>query len=177
MHDIHVADFVAAAAILVAVATYVLTARREKALHRAELVHAYSSEFSRDRELVDLFTDIDYERFEFEADQSRWLGQDPEKQLIRMLDLFNSIGHNWHRKIVSLDDIHGTTLGYAILRAFNDPNVNRYLEFVDQHDADHLGTGAAFEYFRLIAVDLEKKSVDMRRTKVERLSASSLRSA
>jgi hypothetical protein len=42
MHDIHVADFVAAAAILVAVATYVLTARREKALHRAELVHSYS---------------------------------------------------------------------------------------------------------------------------------------
>lgn len=161
MDTIHVADLVSAAAILVAVVTYLLTSRREKGLHRAELGHSYSSEFSHDHDLIDLFTDIDYERFRF-ATTDDWLGQSPEKVVVRMLDLFNSLGHNWFRKVVSLEDIYGTTLGYAILRAHNDDHVKAYLAYVDHHDADHFGTGDAFEYFRRLGVALEKRSVIMR---------------
>ena len=167
-------DLVSAAAVVVAAGTYISTSGREKALHRAELVHTYSSEFSHDAELVDVFTDIDYERYEFTEDETTWLGQAPEKRLVRMLDLFNSLGHNWFRKIISLEDIHGTTLGYAILRAYNDPNVSSYLKFVDGHDADHLGTGAAFEYFRRLVVALDKRSVAMRAKKLEWLASRKL---
>jgi hypothetical protein len=60
--------------------------------------------------------------------------------------------------ILSLDDIHGTTLGDAILRASQDPEVQRYLAHVDHWDADHLGTGVAFENFRTLAVALDERS-------------------
>jgi len=40
--------------------------------------------------------------------------------------------------------------------------MQRYLAYVDVWDADHLGTGVAFEYFRRIAVALDERSKKMR---------------
>ena len=63
-----------------------------------------------------------------------------------MLDLFNSLGVNWYRRVISTKDIQGTTIGYAMLRAFESPEMRKYLEFVHGHDQDHLGTGVPFEF-------------------------------
>ena len=65
---------VAALAFLTTVVTYVRGSAREKAVRRAELVHSYSSEFSGNQSLVDLFTDLDYRRFRFVEDEDTWLG-------------------------------------------------------------------------------------------------------
>jgi hypothetical protein len=158
----------AAIATLVAgLITYVRTSRREKSIRQADLVRAYTSEFYSDEALSTLFTDIDYSRFRFAADEDTWLGQKPEQTVVRLLDLFNSVGHNWHRKVLALEDIHGTTLGYAILRAYHDGEMQRYLAYVDVWDADHLGTGVAFEYFRRIAVALDERSKKMRAARAQ----------
>jgi hypothetical protein len=164
--DLNLEGIATAIGVIVALLTYVRTARREKAIRQAELVRGYTRDLSMDPALVDLFTDIDYERFRFVADEATWLGRRPEQDVVRMLDLFNSAGHNWRRDILSLDDIHGTTLGYAILRAHQDPQVQRYLAHVDHWDAEHLGTGVAFENFRALAVALDERSREARAARI-----------
>lgn len=71
-----------------------------------------------------------------------------------MLDLFNTVGHNWDRRVIKLGDVHGTTLGYAMLRAHESTEVRGYLNFVKRWDEDHLGTGVPFEFFQLMSNDL-----------------------
>jgi hypothetical protein len=167
MPTLSVEGVAAAAAVVVAAITYILTSRRTRALDRATLVRQYSTEFASDREVIQVFVDIDYERFRFDRAMASWLGEEPEITVVRMLDLFNSLGHSWSRGLIKLDDIHGTTLGYAILRAHHDPYIRKYIAYVDGHDFEHLGTGAAFEFFRLLAVQLDKKSSRIREKRRE----------
>ncbi len=154
---------VAVAGLGAGLVTYVRTSNREKSVRQADLIREYTKDLSSDDRLVNLFTDIDYGRFVFVRDERTWLGQQPEKTLVRLLDLFNSIGHNWHRRVVSLEDVHGTTIAYGIVRAHNDPQVKAYLDYVNEWDADHLGTGAAFEHFRRLAQALDEMSEGARR--------------
>jgi hypothetical protein len=160
--DVGAEALVAAVAIVVSVIIYARTTVRERAVRRAELVRTYSTDLSQDQSLMDLFTDIDYERFRFVDSEDSWLGKRPEQDLVRLLDLFNSVGHNWQQKVVRLDDIHGTTLGYAILRAYEDEGVQAYLGHVAIWDADHLGTGVPFEFFQRLARALCERSASFR---------------
>lgn len=160
--DVNLEGIIAGIAVVVGLATYIHTSIRERAFRRAEMVRAYSADLSSVPELVDLFTQIDYDRFCFVDDEETWLGRAPEQNLVRLLDVFNSVGHNWRRKVVMLDDIHGTTLGYGILRAYQSAQIQAYLSYVDRWDHDHLGTGVAFENFRQLAVALDKKSTKTR---------------
>jgi hypothetical protein len=152
----------AVAALVTGLITYIRTSQREKSIRRADLVRGYTVEFYSDEALVTLFTDLDYSRFRFTADEESWLGKKPEQTVVKLLDLFNSVGHNWHRKVLGLEDVHGTTLGYAILRAYNDDEMQKYLAHVDVWDVDHLGTGIAFEYFRRLALALDERSKKFR---------------
>lgn len=144
--------------LLVAVATYIGTSRRERAIRRAELVQTFTSEFYQVDEVYRLFADIDYERFEFSDDRDSWLGAAPERAVVHMLDIFNSLGLNWYRRVISTRDILGTTIGYAILRAFESVEMRRYLQFVHGHDQEHLGTGVPFEFFQILASELQVAS-------------------
>jgi hypothetical protein len=166
------ADFqalVGLATLLLGVITYLINSQREKAIRRAELVRAYTCQFSGDQDLVNLFTEIDYSRFRFERDE-HWLGQKPEQTVVRLLDLFNSVGHNWGRKVLTLQDVEGTTLGYALLRAYRDDHIREYLRFVDHWDAAHSGTGRAFEHFRRVAIALDNRSAANRAGRTKRLN-------
>jgi hypothetical protein len=90
------------------------------------------------------------------------LGAAPERAVVHMLDLFNSLGLNWHRGVISTSDIQGTTIGYAMLRAFESKEMRRYLTFVHAHDDNHLGTGVPFEFFQTLAADLSRASARTR---------------
>lgn len=59
--------------------TYIRTSQREKSIRRADLVRTYTSEFYSEEALVTLFTDLDYSRFRFTADEEIWLGKSPSK--------------------------------------------------------------------------------------------------
>jgi hypothetical protein len=167
--EVNLEATVAAIAILIGIATYIHTSIRERAYRRAEMVRAYSAELSSAPELVDLFTQIDYNRFRFVADEETWLGNAPEQNMVRLLDVYNSVGHNWQRKVIALADIHGTTLGYGILRAYQSQQVQSYLSYVDKWDYDHLGTGVAFDNFRQLAVALDKRSIKARAKRAKHL--------
>lgn len=155
-------DGLALLAVLVAVATYVGTSRRERAIRRAELIQAYTTEFYQSEDLYRLFADLDYDRFVFSQDRTHWLGSDPERAVVHMLDLFNSLGLNWYRRVIATKDIQGTTLGYAMLRARDSSEMRKYLEFVQGHDQDHLGTGVPFEFFQRLAGELHVASARTR---------------
>ena len=122
------------ATVLVAVATYIGTSRRERAIRRAELVQTFTSEFYQADEVFRLFADIDYDRFVFSEDRESWLGAAPERAVVHMLDIFNSLGLNWYRRVISTRDVQGTTIGYALLRAFESVEMRKYLQFVHGHD-------------------------------------------
>ena len=151
----HLSDGLALLAVVVAIGTYVGTSRRERAIRRAELIHMYTAEFYGSEEIYSLFADLDYDRFSFSDDRSSWLGAAPERAVVHMLDLFNSLGLNWYRGVISTKDIQGTTLGYAMLRARDSTEMRSYLEFVHGHDQDHLGTGVPFEFFQRLAGELQ----------------------
>ena len=152
----------AALAVFVALVTFVLTRRRDNRLRRAELVQKYSAALSDSEVLFRQFCEIDNDHFAFENDEEwigkhpDWLDGEPERSLIRLLDLFNSVGHNVEHGVLKTKDLYGTTLWYAIVRALNDPGVRNYLQWVDQWDADHRGTGQAFLYFRRLRDDVER---------------------
>src|SRR3954454_12033151 len=130
----YLSDGAAVVAVVVAIATYIGTSRRERAIRRAELIQTYTTEFYWSDEIFDLFTDLDYDRFSFVENHETWLGAKPERAAVHMLGLFNSLGLNWCRGVVSARDIQGTTLGYAMLRARDSSEMRRYLEFVHGHD-------------------------------------------
>lgn len=149
------------AAVVVAAVMRIVTSRRARALDRATLMRTHSAAFATDREVVRLFVDVDHERFRFDRAMASWLGEQPEITVVRMLDLFNSLGRNWSRGLIKLDDIQGTTLGYAIVRAYNDPYIRKYIAYVDGHHSEHVGNDAAFEFLRRLAVQLDEKSSRM----------------
>lgn len=155
------ADFATVGALIVAVISYIHANYRDKSIRRAELVKSYTSDFYASEEIVDLFMDIDYERFRFN-NGGEWLGGKDEASMVRMLDLFNSVGHNHRRRVLTLSDIHGTTLGYAILRAYESGEVRSYLEHVKAWDGDHLGTGVPFEHFQNLGNALSRRSAAAR---------------
>ena len=162
MPDLSLDNDLAIAALLVAVVTYLATSRRERAIRRAELIQTFTAEFYESEEIYRLFADLDYDRFVFTPDPTTWLGADPERAVVHMLDLFNSLGHHWRQGIISTADVQGTTVGYAMLRAFESPEMRRYLTFVHGHDQDHLGTGVPFEYFQALAAELRDASARTR---------------
>ena len=164
-------DFAAlswAVPLAVGVVTYAVTQFREVSLGRAEMVRSYTCDFYGDPAIIDLFTDLDYDRFTFVDDQTTWLGQKPEQTLVHMLDIFNSVGHSCQRHIIRDTDIQGTTLGYAIVRAYGSSEVRKYLAHVQRWDQEHLGTGIPFQYFQELAVRLERRSAMTRQKNADR---------
>jgi len=145
-----VSALVAASGLVWGAMTYVQKSNRERAQRRGELVREYTRELSSDPALVQLFTDIDYGRLRFRRSQE-WLGAAPEQNLVRMLDLFNSLGLKWKHKAIRLEDVIGTTLGYAIVRAWQDRAVSAYLEHVTRWDELQRGTGYPFQFFKDLA--------------------------
>lgn len=56
-------------------------------------------------------------------------------------DLLNSLGHNWCRGVLKLDDIYRTTLGYAVLITYRNAAVFEYLATPTLHDEKNATTG------------------------------------
>jgi hypothetical protein len=117
--DLSLANAPGIATVLVAALTYLGTSRRDPAIRRrADLVETFNSEFHRSEDIYGLFADIELDRSVFPEGRTSWLSADPERTVVHLLDLFNSLGLNWYRGVISIKDIQGTTMGCAMLRAF-----------------------------------------------------------
>lgn len=169
------ADAVAAAIALVTFVWYVYSGRRgwanDVTLRRAEFVRSYTSDFYSANSLAELFFDIDHGRFSFDKSD---LGTQSEARLTELLDFFNTVGMSADRGIVSLDDLKGTTIGYATMVTWSDEGVQWFLRHVDGTDeAKRLDT-LAFGYFRKVGVALVEEAQPSRSARlVARIKGSS----
>lgn len=149
-------------AVAVAVVTYVSTRVRDDKIKRAEIVQRFAEQLSQNEILFRQFCLIDGNKFRFEKvedlplENDPWIGSDEEMALLRLLDHFNGVAHNIRRNVLRVQDVRGTTLWYAMQRAFYDPGVQAYLSYVDQFDEKNGGTGDAFRFFRSLAGDFER---------------------
>ncbi|MET9761197.1 hypothetical protein ABZ016_19365 [Streptomyces sp. NPDC006372] len=95
--------------------------------------------------------DIDHDRFKY--DESI-LGTEKELDLIRFLDYFNMVGHNWRRGVMPISDILPTSIGYAVLRSWQNPEVRAYLRQIRKWDEERYSSSAGFLYFEELAIQL-----------------------
>jgi hypothetical protein len=151
--------WIAMAALFISVTTYIWSRIREAAIRRAELVKSYTDTFYSSKEVSALFLRIDYEGYVF---SESILNTPSEIILIHFLDLLNSIALHYHNRVLRWRDIAGTTLGYAIVRTYQDKEIQKYLTRIDAHGVahsgvSHSGTGTAFRYFRELGKYLDGK--------------------
>ena len=119
------------------------------------MVKSYTDSFHSSEKLATLFLKIDYDKFEF---SDALLGSPEELDLIHLLDLLNNLALHYRKRVLRWNDIAGTTLGYAVVRAYGDAGVQAYLVRIDEWDQDHSGTGAAFQFFRELGNGLGRQS-------------------
>ena len=135
----------------VALLTYYRTRAAERRLRRAEFIRNYTNDFYLSPDITSLFMSIDYDRSVFDEELT---GTDRELALIHLLDYFNALGYNWKRRVVSLDDILPTTLGYAALRVWENPSVRRYLVLIRRSDEKRYLKASGFRYFEELAIEV-----------------------
>ena len=110
---------------------------------------------------------VDHGHYAFSAGD---LDTDAELSLIRLLDFFNMVGHNWKQGVLMLADIIPTTIGYAAVRVHRDAAVQSYLAQIAAWDEERYRPGTGFGYFRQLATELESACTrPPRRTLAHRL--------
>jgi len=152
--EIMFGDWLTVIALLITITLYLHSRRAEIKLHRAAFVREYSKQLHESERLTRIFCDIDYGKFEFTREM---LNTQVEMDLTNLLDVLNSLGFYCAQRVINLGDIADTTLGYAIVRVYNDPAVERYLRHIDQHDTFHYPSGVAFGHFRNLAQVLSRR--------------------
>ncbi|MFJ4204860.1 hypothetical protein ACIP2Y_35245 [Streptomyces sviceus] len=142
---------VAITAALITLITWALNSRSARRTRRSEFIRNCTNDFYENDNMTSLFMDIDYDRFKY--DESI-LGTDKELDLIRFLDYFNMVGHNWRRGVMPLSDILPTTIGYAVLRTWKNEEIRKYLRQIKVWDAERYSSSAGFLYFEELAIQL-----------------------
>jgi len=141
---------IAALTVVVSVALYLVSRAKDRRGLRAQLVRGYTTDFYGDADLTALFMDIDNDRLSLD---DTTVGSVREIHLIHWLDFLNVIGQNWCRGVLSINDSAPTTLGYAVIRTWHNPEVQKYLAYIETNNA-RVGYryGAGFGYIeRLVA--------------------------
>jgi hypothetical protein len=122
------------------------------AVRRAEYIRGYTKDFYEAQALPMLFLEMDHGRFRFGREV---LGTSVETDLAHLLDFFNIVGMAVEQKIVDLEDLRRTTIGYAALVAWRDEGVQAFLKVVDDDDAAQEIPMHAFGYFRQLGQRLQ----------------------
>lgn len=98
----------------------------ERTMQKASFIRNYTMLFY-EPDVASMFFAIDYGRLVLDKSL---LGTDFEMRLVKLLDIFNSVGFNYAKGIIELNDIDETTLGYAIVRTYSNSEVQKYLKHV-----------------------------------------------
>jgi len=151
---ITIGDLLTIVIILITITLYFTSRRAEKNLQRATFVRDYTMRFYEIPDLSLIFYEIDYGKFKFDE---KILGTENEIRLVMLLDILNSLSFNVANKVIHPDDIDKTTLGYAIVRTYLNPEVQKYLQHLDKHSANIKMRVIPFHHFREIGEKLSKK--------------------
>jgi hypothetical protein len=104
-------------------------------LGRAKIVSDSLHTFMDDDMMHKAFYKIEYSQFEYDGG---FHTSDEEREIDKLLRHFSNLALMWEDGLLSLKDIH--PVQYFILRTVNDPEIGKYLSFIDSW-AGTAGTG------------------------------------
>lgn len=95
-------------------------------LGRAKIVSDCLHTFMDDDMMHEAFYKIEYSEFTYDND---FHGSEEERKIDKLLRHFSNLALMWEEGLLKLEDIR--PVQYFILRAVNDPEIERYLAFIE----------------------------------------------
>lgn len=168
VREITTGDLIQAAALLVAALGLVLTAletRRSARQRRVQQIVDLQSKFYGDPDLMEAYYSIEYDRFVY--DES-FHGSELEKKVDRLLVHFENIGGLFQEGVVSLRELDFVSYNYLMI--YQNEQVKRYLEWLDQWYLERGMKEVPFCSFREVGASLEKRKYQRRTAQHSRSS-------
>jgi hypothetical protein len=118
---------------------------------RAEFLITLAREYLLDPDLVELYYEIDYERFKFDESV---LQTDQEKKLDKLLYIYENIARMYVMDNINKNDIR--YFAYRFIRVYQNPEVKKYVALLNGWYGKKLSV-KPFEAFQKVGPILEKE--------------------
>ena len=125
------------------------TARRRKS---AEFFLGFTQQYSTDSDILDARYLIEYNRFEFDE---RFSGSRIEKSVDKLLAYYDTVSRLVLMKQLKIEDLK--SLAYGILVVYQNDEIKRYFDFLDDWYSRRGLATKPFESFRKIAEEVKAR--------------------
>ena len=156
VNQITIGDLIQALALIVASVGLFLNLVQMKAANkqkRAEHIVNLHNQFSLDKDVLDIYYKIEYGRFDYAPE--KFHGSDEEKQLDKLLDVFDNIAKLYLLDNFTLKDLDYVAYNYLVV--FQDASVTEYLKFLDNWYAERGMKVKPYFAFRSVGQILERE--------------------
>ncbi len=118
---------------------------------RAEFLITLARDYLLDPDLIELYYQIDYEKFEFDEGM---LQTDREKKLDKLLYVYENIARMYLMDNINKNDIK--YFAYRFIRVYQNPEVKKYVAFLNEWYGKKLSV-KPFEAFQKVGPILERE--------------------
>ena len=118
---------------------------------RAEFLITLARDYLLDPDLIELYYEIDYEKFEFDEGM---LQTDREKTLDKLLYVYENIARMYVMDNINKNDIK--YFAYRFIRVYQNPEVKKYVAFLNEWYGKKLSV-KPFEAFQKVGPILERE--------------------
>ncbi len=118
---------------------------------RAEFLITLARDYLLDPDLIELYYQIDYEKFEFDEGM---LQTDCEKKLDKLLYVYENIARMYVMDNINKNDIK--YFAYRFIRVYQNPEVKKYVAFLNEWYGKKLSV-KPFEAFQKVGPILERE--------------------
>lgn len=150
-NEVTLGNLLTIVAIAIALFLYLLSQRTERKLQTTKFVRDFAKDFYERREVSSLFREIDYEKFKFD---DTMINTPRETTLLHLLDILDFIAVNCKNRVIKLDDIKTTGLEYAIIRVYNNSEIQKYLKYLDDKNKDRGIKNFGYNNFKELGKEL-----------------------
>ena len=125
--------------------------RKANIQKRAEYIVKLYNEFVNDNDMTDIYYQLEYSDFDY---NNEFHGSETEKKLDKLLGHFSNVGRLYFMGILKKEDLK--FLEYEFLIIYQNRNIQKYLEFLDNWFILRNIYDEKFEYFRKTGKFLER---------------------
>jgi hypothetical protein len=118
---------------------------------RAEFLITLARDYLLDPDLIELYYQIDYEKFEFDEGM---LQTDREKKLDKLLYIYENIARMYLMDNINKNDIK--YFAYRFIRVYQNPEVKKYVAFLNEWYGKKLSV-KPFDAFQKVGPILERE--------------------
>ena len=134
-------------------------------VNRTKFIYDLTNDLFHDDKLREFFYKIDYEKFNFDANDEKSLekfkGSDEERWLDALLYRYDLIGKMVRTKVIDMDEVE--YILFEVIQVFKNKDVQKYLSWLDNEYDRHGSLGASKREiphadFRWLAGEIAKTS-------------------